>query len=82
VGAKHFQEVPQRAGLPRQHFHDLGHACASTLPAQGVTPRVVLEISGHIQTSTTMDIYTHVFPEVRREAATVMAETLAAPARS
>ena len=45
-------------------------------------PRVVLEISGHIQTSTTMDIYTHVFPEVRREAATVMAETLAAPARS
>jgi len=43
---------------------------------------VVLEISGHIQTSTTMDIYTHVFPEVRREAATVMAETLAAPARS
>ncbi len=43
---------------------------------------MVLEISGHIQTSTTMDIYTHVFPEVRREAATVMAETLAAPARS
>jgi hypothetical protein len=41
-----------------------------------------MEIPGHSQTSTAMDIYTHVFPEVRREAAPVMAEALTAPARS
>ena len=82
MGAKHFQEVLQRAGLPRQRFHDLRHLCASILAAQGVTPRVVMEIPGHSQTSTAMDIYTHVFPEVRREAAPVMAEALTAPARS
>jgi integrase len=66
---KHFQEVLQRAGLPRQRFHDLRHGCASILAAQGVPAQVVMEILGHSQISTTMDIYAHVFPDVRREAA-------------
>ena len=69
---KHFQEVLQRAGLPRQRFHDLRHGCASILTAQGVPARVVMEILGHSQISTAMDIYAHVFPEVRREAATLI----------
>ncbi len=65
----HFQRMLEQAGLPRQRFHDLRHGCASLLPAQGVPARVVMEILGHSQISTTLDIYSHVFPEVRREAA-------------
>jgi integrase len=35
---RRFQAVLRDAGLPRQRFHDLRHACASLLLAQGVAP--------------------------------------------
>jgi integrase len=50
------------AGLPRQRFHDLRHACASYLLASNVPMKVVQEILGHSQLSTTADIYSHVAP--------------------
>jgi site-specific recombinase XerD len=36
--------------------------------AQGVTPRVVMEIRGHSQISVTMNTYSHVTPASSREA--------------
>jgi integrase len=54
------------AGLPDMRFHDLGHSCATTLIAQGVHPRVVQEILGHSQISTTMNVYGHVLDTTRR----------------
>jgi integrase len=36
-----------RAGPRHQRFHDLRHACASLLLAEGVNPRVVMDILGH-----------------------------------
>lgn len=36
----------------------------------GAHPRVVMEILGHSQISTTMNIYAHVLPRVQREAIT------------
>lgn len=65
------------AGLPRQRFHDLRHACASLLLAQGVHPRVVMETLGHSQISLTMNTYSHVIPALQREAADRMEEVLA-----
>jgi integrase len=44
--------------------------------AQGVPPRVVMEILGHSQIALTMNTYSHVAPEVSREAADRMAKTL------
>lgn len=64
-----FQRLLESAGLPRQRFHDLRHACASLLLAQGVHPRVVMETLGHSQISLTMNTYSHVVPELQREAA-------------
>jgi integrase len=43
---RRFQKILDEAGLPRQRFHDLRHAAASLLLAQGVNPRVVMEILG------------------------------------
>lgn len=53
---------------PHQRFHDLRHACASLLLAQGVNPRVVMEILGHSQITLTLDTYSHVMPSVQAEA--------------
>jgi integrase len=65
----HFTRVLEQAGLPTNtRLHDLRHACASFLIAQGVSPKIVQEILGHTKISTTMDIYAHVLPETHREA--------------
>jgi len=64
-----FQSHARKAGLPHQRFHDLRHACASFLLAQGVDLKVVQETLGHSQISTTADIYAHVMPSLRRQAA-------------
>ena len=42
--------------------------------------RVVMESFGHTQISTTMDLYSHVMPAARREAADLMDRILAAEA--
>ncbi|MCX6022161.1 MAG: tyrosine-type recombinase/integrase [Chloroflexi bacterium] len=68
----------ERAGLPRVRFHDLRHTAASLLLAQGVAPRMIMEVLGHNQISTTMDIYAHVMPAAMREAADRMDAMLAA----
>jgi len=69
--SRHFKRILKAAGLPEQtRFHDLRHSCATLLIAQGVHPRVVMEILGHSQISTTMNIYAHVLPRVQREAVT------------
>lgn len=67
-----FQELLEKAGLPRRRFHDLRHSCATLLLAQGVSPRVVMEILGHSQISLTMNTYAHVLPEMGRDAANRM----------
>jgi integrase len=69
---KGFQKLLKEAGLPRQRFHDLRHGCASLLLAQGVHPRVVMETLGHSTISLTMNTYSHVMPELQREAAAKM----------
>jgi integrase len=53
-------------------FHDLRHSCATLLLVQGVSPRVVMEVLGHSEIALTMNAYSHVVPELQREAAQEM----------
>jgi integrase len=69
---RHFSRALKRASLPHQRFHDLRHGCATLLLAQGVHPRIVMEIMGHSQISLTMDTYSHVIPEMQQQAASEM----------
>ncbi len=69
---RHFKSVLQAAELPNIRFHDLRHTAASLLVAQGVHPRVVMEILGHSQISLTMNTYAHVLPQAQREATAYM----------
>ncbi len=74
-----FKTYLKCAGLPDIRFHDLRRSCASLLVAQGVHPRVVMEILGHSTITLTMNTYAHVLPEAQRQAANVM-ENLLCPA--
>jgi integrase len=69
---RHFQNALNRAGLRHQRFHDLRHACASLLLAQGVSPKVVQTVLGHTDIRLTMNTYAHVMPSMQRDAADVM----------
>jgi integrase len=73
-----FQKAIARAGLPKTRFHDLRHTCATLLLVQGVPARVVMETLGHSQISLTMNTYSHVLPELQREAAEQMDALLTA----
>jgi integrase len=63
-----FQRLVAAAGLRHVRLRDLRHTAASRMLAQGVSPRVVMEILGHSQISVTMNTYSHVTPASSREA--------------
>lgn len=63
-----FQRILSAAGIRRRRFHDLRHSCATALAGAGVPARVVMELLGHSQISLTMNTYSHVLPDMQREA--------------
>jgi integrase len=73
---RQFHRHLSRVELPQRRFHDLRHSCATLLLVQGVSPRVVMELLGHSDIGMTMNTYSHVIPELRREAATRMQDLL------
>jgi integrase len=75
-----FQSILKDAGLRRIRFHDLRHTCATLLLAQGVHPRVIMEILGHSQIAITMNLYAHVIPAMQKEVAAQM-DAVLSPAK-
>ncbi len=73
---RHFHRHLDPAGLEQRRFHDLRHSCATLLLVQGVSPRVVMDVLGHSEIAMTMNTYSHVVPELRRDAADRMEELL------
>jgi integrase len=60
-----FKALLRRAGLPpTTRFHDLRHMCATLLLRQGVTPKFVQELLGHGDVSLTLNVYSHVLPDM------------------
>ncbi len=72
-----FHKALEDAGLRPQRFHDLRHAAASLLLAQGVPPKTVQEILSHSDIRLTMNTYAHVMPAMKRDAADLMDAILA-----
>jgi integrase len=70
------EDEPGRVWVRELRLHDLRHTCATLLLAQGVHPRVVMEILGHSQIGVTMNTYTHVPSEVMRSAMTGLGDLL------
>ena len=60
----------ERAGLPAStRMHDSRHSAATLLLSKGVAVKVVSEMLGHADVSTTLSIYAHVLPDMQSVAA-------------
>lgn len=57
-----------RLGLPRVRFHDLRHSVATLLLGEGVNPKIVSELLGHSSIQITLHTYSHVTPNMHKEA--------------
>ena len=68
----YFKPLRDRAGLPPIHFHDLRHTYATLALLNGVPVKVVSEVLGHKDVSTTLRTYAHVLPGMGKEAAKTM----------
>jgi len=66
------QEDLDRAGLPRQRFHDLRHAYATLMLSDGEELAVISKSLGHSNISTTADAYAHLTPALLERSANRM----------
>jgi integrase len=72
-------KVMARAGVPRIRLHDLRHSHTTLLLAAGTPIKAVSERLGHAKTSTTLDIYAHVLPDMQDAAAETVSRVLYGP---
>lgn len=72
-----FAKLLARNDLPKIRFHDLRHTAGSILINSGHTVKQVQEFLGHEKASTTLDIYTHVSLEGKKDTADMMDQLLA-----
>jgi integrase len=68
----------KKSRLARLRFHDLRHAHATHLLANGVHPKVASERLGHSKVGITLDLYSHVIPGMQEDAAAMVDRALSA----
>jgi integrase len=68
-----FARLVRAAALPHIPLHGLRHTYASLALAKGVNPAIVSRRLGHATVAFTLDIYSHVLPQIDAEAAEVIA---------
>jgi integrase len=71
-----FWPLLTKAALPHKRFHDLRHTAATLLLMQGIHAKVVSEMLGHSSIGLTLDIYSHVLPDMQQQAVTAMEHLL------
>ena len=64
-------------GLPKLAIHGLRRTHATILMEKGVSPKVVSERLGHASPAITMDIYSHVLPDMQEKATLAIDAALA-----
>jgi hypothetical protein len=61
---REFDTFLKAAALSRIRIHDLRYSYATILPAVGEHPKVVQQILGHQLVQVTLDLYSHLMPEL------------------
>jgi integrase len=70
--SRSFARLIRVTGLPPIRVHDLRHGAATMLLRAGEQPKVVSERLGHASVGITMDLYSHVLPDMQQRAAAAM----------
>jgi integrase len=65
---RYFRPLLKAAGLPEIRPYDLRHSHATLMLGGGVHPKIVSERLGHSSTVMTMDVYSHVLPNMQQAA--------------
>jgi integrase len=76
VCSYHLRPLLRNLGLPEIRFHDLRHTAATLLLGQGVNVKVVSEMLGHANVTTTLRTYAHVLPHMQEHAVQIMEDIL------
>ncbi len=73
-----FHRILKAAGLSGRSIrvYDLRHTTATLMLANGENPKVVSERLGHASIAITMDTYSHVLPDIQKDATERLAKTL------
>lgn len=71
-----WERFVEKSQLPKIRLHDLRHSNATALIAAGVNAKIVQHRLGHSEISTTLNIYTHVLPEMDGDAAEKLNQSL------
>lgn len=66
---RQFKHICKKAGVPIIPFHALRHTHATLMLQEGVHPKIVSERLGHSRVGVTMDVYSHVLPDMQADAA-------------
>lgn len=69
---KIMDEGCRRSGVKKIRVHDTRHSHASLLVEMGCSPLLIAERLGHEKVQTTMDIYSHLYPNKQQEVAKQM----------
>jgi len=64
------------AKLRPVRFHDLRHTCATLLLSQNINPKIVSEMLGHASVAITLDIYSHIMPDMQEKAVEALEKML------
>ena len=59
----------KRSGVKRIRIHDIRHSHASLLVEMGFSPLLIAERLGHERVQTTMETYSHLYPNKQAEVA-------------
>jgi integrase len=65
---RHYKRAIKKASIPDIRFHDLRHTHATLMLQQQVHPKIVQERLGHSTISITLDTYSHVLPNMQKDA--------------
>lgn len=66
--SRYFIPILKQLNLEHITFHDLRHTHATLLLAQKINPKIVQERLGHSTITLTLDTYSHLIPDIQKEA--------------
>jgi integrase len=72
VGQEWVRFLADNPSFPRIRFHDLRHAHATHMLKAGVHPKIASERLGHSKIGITLDLYSHVLPNMQADAVAVV----------